>query len=355
MSEDEASEASDEIAAGSSTAAMAGALKDQLQQQFQQLQHSLAIQLQNLGNLPYLPAIPGLALPLDYQAYLHRMQQFVPGMSGPRPGPAGLSEESGSKVDGRWWGLGSSVNNNSSALPPAYEDIFPQGGKDSKQDVKQASAIRAAAEAEADVKCATLYDESPLAMKTRLAGKSTVEKPVSEETLAKELAPEETAVEEPAPEETGAEELAPEESGPKMLKIGRKNAITRAQQEQFLRAREIKLKSLRSDRNLFFIWVSKMIFVLSSVDWLASLSAANKVEDTVAARHDLCHALQLLSLAFPVCLELGARPGAGWPQPCIWGVDCSAGSGHGSVRRVLSLFSATTAMNYCFFFSFGMA
>ncbi|KZZ91487.1 ankyrin repeat protein [Moelleriella libera RCEF 2490] len=265
MSEDEASEASDEIAAGSSTAAMAGALKDQLQQQFQQLQHSLAIQLQNLGNLPYLPAIPGLALPLDYQAYLHRMQQFVPGMSGPRPGPAGLSEESGSKVDGRWWGLGSSVNNNSSALPPAYEDIFPQGGKDSKQDVKQASAIRAAAEAEADVKCATLYDESPLAMKTRLAGKSTVEKPVSEETLAKELASEETAVEEPAPEETGAEELAPEESGPKVLKIGRKNAITRAQQEQFLRAREIKLKSLRSDRNLFFIWIPLLLVMICAM------------------------------------------------------------------------------------------
>jgi hypothetical protein len=216
--EDESTENSDEpheanSGMASPTTALAAALKDQVQQQLQQFQQSMTLHLQNLTHLPQMPALPGMAMLPDYQAYLQRVQQLMPGISGPRPGSAG---ENQGKMDGRWWDISSYMNNNSNngAAPPAYEDIFPHKDMDRKQE----SAIRAAAEAEADIKCTTLYDQS-----------------TSTTATAMNRAP---------------------DGAPEILKIGRKNAITKEQQEQFLRARELRLKSLRSDRNLFFVWVS---------------------------------------------------------------------------------------------------
>jgi hypothetical protein len=43
---------------------------------------------------------------------------------------------------------------------------------------------------------------------------------------------------------------------PTLLQIGRKNEVTKEQQENLRRAHAEKLKRLRADRNLFFIWVS---------------------------------------------------------------------------------------------------
>ena len=194
--------------------AITAALKEHFQQQLNQIQQSMALHFQNLPHLPQMPHMPVLP---DYQAYLQqapfmrRMTQYMPGMSGSRPESQDGQE---SKMDHRWWDL-SSLMNNSSAPPPAYEEIFPE--KD--LDTKQASAAQAAAEAEADAKCTTLYDQTSA---------STTESEHKVEI-------------------------------PRILKIGRKNAITREQQEQFLRAREEKLKRLSNDRNLFFIWVSTLL------------------------------------------------------------------------------------------------
>lgn len=204
--------------------ALAAALKDQIQQQLNQFQQSMALHLQNLPHLPQMPQIPTLpGMPFaDYQGYLQqapfmrRMTQYMPGMSGNRPESQHSPD---TKIDHRWWDLSSFMSNNS-VPPPSYEEIFP--GKDT--DAKQASAAQAAAEAEADAKCATLYDQ---------------ESTMSETESNTEV--------------------------PSVLKIGRKNAITREQQEQFLRAREQKLKMLGNDRNLFFIWIPLLLLMVCAM------------------------------------------------------------------------------------------
>ncbi|TWU74140.1 SPT3 Dosage dependent suppressor of Ty-induced promoter mutations-like protein [Metarhizium rileyi] len=209
--------------AASPTTAVAAALKDQVQQQLQQFQQSMTLHLQNFAHFPQMPALPGMTMLPDYQAYFQRVQQLMPGMSGARPGSAGSTSENQGKIDGRWWDISSYMNNTSSVPPPAYEDIFPHQDMDRKQE----SAVRAAAEAEADMKCTALYDQTTSATMTATPG-------------------------------TEAE-------APEILKIGRKNAITKEQQEQFLRAREIKSKSLRSDRNLFFIWIPLLLVMVCAM------------------------------------------------------------------------------------------
>ncbi|KAM5342956.1 hypothetical protein ACJ41O_013922 [Fusarium nematophilum] len=196
--------------------AMAAALKDHFQQQFQQFQQSIALQFQNLPHFPQMPALPGMPMLPDYQApFMRRVQQLMPGMAAPRPDTE--EEEEETEQPHRWWDMSSKT---SPSAPPAYEDIYPRD----QLDRKQASAAQAAVEAEADAKCATLYDQT-----------STSE----------------------------AVEAKTEE--PEVLKIGRKNAITKEQQEQFLRAREVKLKRLSSDRNLFFIWIPLLLVMVCAM------------------------------------------------------------------------------------------
>ncbi|KAI9170989.1 Protein MGA2 [Paramyrothecium foliicola] len=222
----------------SPTAALTVALKEQFQQQLHQLQQSMTIHLQNLPHFPQMPQMPqmpnfpGMPMFPDYQGYLQqapfmrRMQQLMPGMNAARPGAdEGTPHQ---KMDGRWWDFSSYVNT-AAAPPPAYEDIFPQ--KD--LDQKQASAAQAAAEAEADMKCASLYDQ-PGSMSAEASVAVAEERPTS------------TVV-------------------PDVLKIGRKNAITREQQEHFLKAREQKLKRISSDRNLFFVWIPLLLLVMCAM------------------------------------------------------------------------------------------
>jgi hypothetical protein len=94
--------------------------------------------------------------------------------------------------------------NDNSVPPPAYEDIFPDADGPGR---KPRSAAEARARMAADIK-----------------------------TM-------------PALESPSTSEVC-------VLKIGRKNAITREQQDIFLKAHEAKFKRLSRDRNLFFIWVS---------------------------------------------------------------------------------------------------
>jgi hypothetical protein len=220
------------------TTALAAALKNQVQEQLQQFQQQLSQQLQNFTHLPQIPQMPQMpqmptfsgmqALP-DYQAYLQqapfirRVQQLMPNMTGNRPDNQG---DNVAKVDGRWWDLSSYMNGVSTA-PPAYEDIYPGGNADRKIQ----SAARAALDAEADLKFSNLYDQHQTSVITAKESVTT----------------------------TGAQITASAGRStqvPMILEIGRKHAITKEQQENFLRAREQKLKKISSDRNLFFIWVS---------------------------------------------------------------------------------------------------
>ncbi|KJZ75606.1 hypothetical protein HIM_05069 [Hirsutella minnesotensis 3608] len=197
------------------------AFKDQIQQQLHQFQQTMAVHLQSLAQMPALPGMPVLP---DYQAYLQpppfvrRMQQLMPG-SGPRPDP---QEGEASRLDSRWWDIMSYMQSHSVA-PPAYEDLF---GRQDLKDTKQESALRATAEAEADIKCAVIYEEQPAQVATASGTRDTTSD---------------------------------------VLKIGRKNAITREQQEQFLLAHERKLKKLSSDRNLFFIWIPLLVSMICAL------------------------------------------------------------------------------------------
>ncbi|QUC17036.1 uncharacterized protein UV8b_01277 [Ustilaginoidea virens] len=211
LDNDEPSQAGGGMA--SPTTALAAALKDQVQQQLHQFQQSMTLHLQNFAHFPQMPALPGMAMLPDYQAYLQRVQQLMPGMSGPRPGSGGASGENQD--------ISSYKNNGGAAPPPAYEDIFPEKDLDRKEE----SAVRAVAEAEADMKCAALYDEA------------------TSKTMSQEV----------------------KEDAPEVLKIGGKSAMTQEQMQQFLRAREIKLKSLGSDWNLFFIWIPLLLVMICAM------------------------------------------------------------------------------------------
>lgn len=211
----------EETLAASPTTAITAAVKEQ----FQQLMALHFPQMQ--FGLPGMPMFP------DYQAYLpqapfmRRVTQMMPGMGGGRDNAADADADV-PKADSRWWDLSSKMTTTTTTLPPAYDEIFPQ----QERDQKQASACMAAVEAEADIKCATLYDQTQASTSTSVETHTVdyVEAVRSSQT---------------------------EDSG--MLTIGRKNAITREQREQFLRAKDEKLKGLSNDRNLFFIWVSNFL------------------------------------------------------------------------------------------------
>lgn len=202
-------------------ASPASAITAAVKEQFQQLMAMHFPQMQ--FGLPGIPMLP------DYQAYLQqapfmrRVTQLMPGMGG-RPN---TGQGEATKTEGHWWDV-SSYKSSTTTLPPAYDEIFPQD----QRDEKQASACLAAAEAEADVKCASLYDQAQSSVSTVEESQTVEHSEVSEVARSGQT------------------------EAPEILKIGRKNQITREQRQQFLRAKEEKLKRLSNDRNLFFIWVS---------------------------------------------------------------------------------------------------
>ncbi|OLN95286.1 Protein MGA2 [Colletotrichum chlorophyti] len=208
----------------SPTTAIASAVRDQFTAQIQQFQQAMAM---HFPNLPQIPALPRMPMLPDYHAYLQqnplmgRMTSLMPGMSGSRPGSA--DDEAPRQMDGKWWDLSSFRNNNNNSVPPpAYDEIFPQ----EELDRKQAAAVGAAAEAAADIKCAALYDTQT----TETVEASSSSAPV-----------------------------------PSVLKIGRKSAITKEQQQNLLRAHEAKFKGMRSDKNLWFIWIPLLTCILAAM------------------------------------------------------------------------------------------
>jgi hypothetical protein len=203
-----------------------------------------------------LRTLPPLA---EYQAYLtsaavlQRLTSMVGNIGGSRPGSADESP-SAQELGAKSWDIASLIQG--PALPPAYDEIYPQGDLDEKQ----ASAAQAAAEAEADQKCTTLYDQpSTLRTSGETSGRHAhiLAAPVCDRPVMEPL----SDVDAPSGT-TGMSKTAGkgsrrgEKTLPALLQIGRKNAITKEQQETLQRARAEQLKRLSGDRNLFFIWVS---------------------------------------------------------------------------------------------------
>lgn len=172
------------------------AWRDQLSAQIQQFQQTVHRTLPTL-QLPALPPIPNLP---DYQAYpvVRRISSLVPQRNS-RPSPANSSTEAAKVTDYHWWELLTGA----ASSPPAYDEIYPESSQHDPSDEKT-STFRAAGEAFMDKKCKESLDQtkSSSAFETANLG-STV--------------------------------LTP---------------------EQLRSAHAMKVKRLRKDRNLFFIWVS---------------------------------------------------------------------------------------------------
>lgn len=189
-----------------SPAAAMVAFRDHVTAQIQHLQQSV----QHL-NLPQMPQMPNLP---NYQAYLpaapmvRRISSLVPHIGSPKTS----NVDQAPKEDSKWWDLFSGSS------PPAYEEIYPQADL----DTKRASAERAAADAVADSKCATLFDQSTGVT----AGPSSAIKQATKEADVLRL---EASIDE----------------------------ITEEEQVQLHLASTTKVR-FRSDRKLFFIWVSPL-------------------------------------------------------------------------------------------------
>ncbi|KAK8107692.1 Ankyrin repeat protein [Apiospora kogelbergensis] len=192
------------------------ALQGRVLQQWQAVLHNWQ-QFQ----MPQMPQLPGRH---DYHNMLnnaHFMQRFaslVPNIGGSRPGSAG---EHGPPGDKQWWEI-TSLFGAKDAPPPAYEELFPHNQQ--SIDTKQATAAAAAAEYEADAKCAALYDQTQ------------TEESIAESSKTRQV--------------------------PHLLQIGRKNAITKEQQEDLQRAHAERLKTGSSDKMLWFVWVPLLIFII---------------------------------------------------------------------------------------------
>jgi hypothetical protein len=170
-----------------------------LQQPLQQLQQAL----RQLQQIPYMPQMPNM-LPEQAEQALARFTAMAANQF-------------------------NQLKFASTELPPSYDEVCPEG-RDAAE-TKEGSAARAALEAEGDAKCAALFD-TPEAD----AESSTASSP-------------------PLSTTDGNTEEVDDHDLPALLQIGRKNAITKEQQENLRTAHAKKLKGLGSDRKLFFIWV----------------------------------------------------------------------------------------------------
>ena len=172
------------------------AWRDQLSAQIQQFQQTVHRTLPTL-QLPALPPIPNLP---DYQAYpvVRRISSLVP-QRNLRQNAANGSTSGLKATDYHWWELLTGA----ASSPPAYDEIYPEGSQRHLSG-KKTSALWADGDAFVDRACEKTFDErrSSSAFETARLGSSL---------------------------------LTP---------------------EQLRNAHAMKVKRLRKDRNLFFIWVS---------------------------------------------------------------------------------------------------
>lgn len=193
---------------GLSPAAAMTAWRYQLAAQINYFQQNLHWNFPNF-QLPALPPMPNLP---DYQAYpvVRRISALVPQRSSSRdrslrPESASSTEAVGelnpqslpSTGDYNWRDLFSTP-----PAPPAYDEIYPENANRG-MDIKKAS-LQASSEALLDPKCAEIF-------------------------------------------------YSPQTEG---SSVSSKGSLSKEQQEQLRTAHAQKLKKIRSDRNLFFVWVS---------------------------------------------------------------------------------------------------
>ena len=194
--------------AGLLSPAMA-AWRDHIAAQIHHFQQNVNWTLPHL-QIPALPPMPNLP---DYQTYpmVRRISSLVPQRS-PRLGSSSGASPDAKDNDYRWWELLTGVASipQASSLPPAYEEIYPEPSRDDLER-KNMSTARAAADALLDQKCAVNFDDT---------------KPRSSSTMKAKLEME--------------------------------------HQEQLRSSHARKVKRLRSDRNLFFIWVCPPLLLIHS-------------------------------------------------------------------------------------------
>lgn len=177
------------------------AWRDQISAQIQQLQQSVQWTLPNL-QIPALPPIPNLP---DYQTnpVVRRISSLVPQRN---PTPPATGSAAVKEADYHWWELLTGA----ASSPPAYEEIYPENSQQATDDKKR-STLLAAGEALVDQKCVGTFDQPQ--------GPSSIMDTIN---------------------------------------LG-STPLTRQQRERLRTAHANKVKRLRSDRNLFFIWVSYLL------------------------------------------------------------------------------------------------
>ena len=162
----------------------------------------LSMQIQQFQQTVHraLPPLPNLP---DYQDYpvVRRISSLVPQRNTQLVSETERRNHA-KETDYHWWELLTGV----ASSPPAYEDIFPDKSQEDSTK-KKAPIMQAAGEAFMDQKCEEMFDH---------AGSSSVMETV---------------------------------------RIGSRG-LTQQQQDRLRSAHAQKIKRLRSDRNLFFIWVS---------------------------------------------------------------------------------------------------
>ena len=194
-----------------SPAAAMTAWRDQLAAQIQHFQQNVNWTIPQL-QIPSLPPMPNLP---DYQAYpmvrrfsaLVPQRGYLPSMSStgrPKESPKRVPESK--ETDYRWWELITGA----ASSPPSYEEIYPTNAEE--RLLKTRTATRAAIDVLVDQKCSTVFGER---------------------------------------------------SASTFSNVTKEDGSNNQQHNQLRNEQACKVKRLRSDRNLFFIWVSaKMASVI---------------------------------------------------------------------------------------------
>ncbi|MCJ1357590.1 MAG: hypothetical protein MMC33_007586 [Icmadophila ericetorum] len=197
----------------SPTAAMT-AWRDHLATQIQYFQHNVNWSLPNL-QLPTLPPMPNLP---TYQTYpvVRQFSALMPQRGLRQVSPSGESSDASSdakETDYRWWELLTGT----ATSPPAYEEIYPaKGSGDVKADI--ASTKEAVIHAIVDRKMSFAADQAQLQSESSVSIATTT---------------------------------------------ARDDTVTIQQHEIWKQqAHAQKVKRLRSDRKLFFIWIPLLIIVM---------------------------------------------------------------------------------------------
>ena len=191
-----------------SPAAAMTAWRDHLAAQIQHFQQSVNWTLPNL-QIPTLPPMPNLP---DYQDYLmvRKFSALVPQRTSRSDTSLNESHES-KENDYRWWELLTGAASPLPSSPPPYEEIYPAKSQEDSR-LNKIAGIQAAAEAIMDQKCSASFDV-----------------PISERSAKLST-----------------------------LRIGGE-ILTKEKQDQLRSEHAKKVKRLRSDRNLFFIWVREFV------------------------------------------------------------------------------------------------